>query len=176
VLALDQIRLQNTYRNALVQVDREFRHHYNEIVSVENPALGRIREINARVKELRAVIKVQRTGVKRAGWKALSLEEKAEVDALNTECKRLKPEADRVKQLNKTTYEPKIKALNQKFYAGIKAVRAKFVDGTYSYRDKNGVSHDLAGKKLFWMNEEHVYNNFLKDRDAAIRFCILLRD
>src|SRR5579875_3035420 len=167
-LALDQIWLQNQYRNALVQIDREFRERYNAIVGVDNPALDRIRQIGARIKELRAIIKVQRTGVQRAGWKALSPEEKTEIKELSAERKALNPEADRVKQVNKTTYEPQIKALDQKFYAAIKADGAKFADGTYSYMDKDGNRHDLGGKKLFWMNEEHVYNNFLKDRSAAM--------
>lgn len=173
-LAVDQIWLQNVYRNALVQVDREFRHRYNEIVSVGNPALDRMRKLSARRKELWAAIKVQRTGVQRTGWKAIALEEKAEVEAINKEYKELKPETDRVKQLNKAKYKPKIKALNQEFYAAIKAVRKRFSDGNYSYQDKNGIHHDLAGKKLFWMNEEHVYNNFLKDRDAAMRDKVVL--
>jgi hypothetical protein len=164
-LAKDQIWLQNKYRNALVQIDREFRERYNDIVSMDNPAVHLMREIGARIKELRAIIKVQRTGVKRAGWKLLSPEEKAQIKALSAERKALKPEADRVKGINKTVYGPKIKALNGEFYTAIKAVKAKFADGTYV--DTHG--NDLAGKKLFWMNEEHVYNNFLKDRDAAMR-------
>lgn len=164
-LALDQIWLQNKYRNALVQIDREFRHRYNAIVSVDNPAFDRMRAITARIKELRAIIKLQRTGVQRTSWKALSLEDKAEIKVLEADRKALKPEADRVKLINKTTYEPQIKALNNEFYAAIKAVKAKFADGTYV--DKWGKGMD--GKKLFWMNEEHVYNNFLKDRNAAMR-------
>jgi hypothetical protein len=64
-LALDQIWIQNTYRNALVQIDREFRGRYNAIVGVDNPALDRMREINDRIKALRETIKLERTGVAR---------------------------------------------------------------------------------------------------------------
>jgi hypothetical protein len=168
-LALSQIWLQNMYRNALVQIDREFRSRYNAIVSGNNSALKRIGEISERIKELRKTIKLQRTGVQRAGWRALSHAEKAEINTLNSERKQLKPEADRVKRINKTTYLAKIRALNQEFYAAIKAVKAKFADGTYSFVDRKGNCHGLGGAKLFWMNEEHVYNNFLKDRAAAMR-------
>ncbi|MGH9858830.1 MAG: hypothetical protein ACRD5F_02280, partial [Candidatus Acidiferrales bacterium] len=164
-LALDQIWLQNRYRNALVAHDREFRGRYNAIVSVDNPALDRMREIGTRVKQLREIIRVQRTGVQHSGWKALSPNEKAEINSLTAERKSLKPEADRVKQINKASHEPKIKALKQEFYSAIKAIKAKFAEGTYV--DAKG--NDIHGKKLFWMNEEHVYNNFLKDRDAAMR-------
>ncbi len=167
-VALDQIWLQNQYRNALVQIDHEFWNRYNAIVSVDNPALDQIREVGARIKELLATIKVQRTGVQRAGWEALSLNEKSEINTLKAKRKALEPEADRVKQGNKTTYEPQIKALDREFYAEIKRVRAKFADGTYSWADRDGNRHDLGGKKLFWMNEEHVYNNFLKDHSAAM--------
>lgn len=169
--ALDQIWLQNRYRNALAQIDREFRDRYNAIVSEDNSALDRMRAIGARIKELQATIKQQRTGVQRSGWKALSLPEKAEIRTLTAERKSLKPEADRIKQANKSTYQPKIKALDREFYAAIKAVKAKFAQGTYV--DAKG--NDLHGKKLFWMNEEHVYNNFLKDRAAAMRDKTVLR-
>jgi hypothetical protein len=64
-LALDQIWIQNTYRNALVQIDREFRGRYNAIVGVDNPALDRMREISDRIKALRETIKLERTGVAR---------------------------------------------------------------------------------------------------------------
>ncbi|MGH9405120.1 MAG: zinc ribbon domain-containing protein [Terriglobia bacterium] len=164
-LALDQIWLQNRYRNALVAIDRKFRGRYNAIVGENNPAIDRIREIGARTKELRATIRVQRTGVQRAGWKALSLREKDEIKDLTAERKALKPEADRVKLSNKTTHQPRIKALNKEFFNAIKLVKADFSAGAYV--DDKG--HDLHAKRLFWMNEEHVYNNFLKDRDAAMR-------
>jgi len=159
-LALDQIWLQNKYRNALVQIDHEFRTRYNAIVSVDNPALGRMREIGTRIKELQATIKVQRTGVQRAGWKALSPKEHADIKALEAERKDLKPEADRVKLLNKTRQQAKIKALDKEFRAAIKTVKSQFADGSYTYVDKKGEHHDLAGKKLFWMNYEHVDNSF----------------
>lgn len=164
-LALDQIWLQNRYRNALVAVDHKFLDRYNAIVSTNNPALYRIREISTRIKELRAAVRGQRTGVQRAGWKALSLREKDDIKRLSAERKALKPDADRLKHSNKTIHRSEIKALDEEFFSAIKAVRADFSAGTYV--DDKG--HDLHGKRLFWMNEEHVYNNFRKDRDAAMR-------
>ena len=138
-LALDQIWLQNAYRNALVQVDRQFRGRYNAIVNVGNPALDRIREIGARIRELRAVIRSQRTGVQREGWKAFSIPEKTEIKALEAERSSLKPEADRLKLINKTTYEPQIKALNNEFYAALKNIRAKFAGCPIFRAAKGGI-------------------------------------
>lgn len=174
-LAVDQIWLQNKYRNALVQIDLEFRDRYNAIVNVDNPAWDRMREIDARIKDLRATIRAQRTGVQRTGWEDLSLKEHDEIKALIAKRKDLKPEADRVRLINKANKKSKIEALNKECEAAIKAIKVKFADGTYSYVDKNGTRHDLHGKKLFWMNYEHIDRNFDKDRKAAMRDKTVLR-
>jgi hypothetical protein len=163
-VALDQIWLMNKYRNALVAIDREFRSRYSAVISVDNPVFDRIGAINQKVKELRELIKAQRTGVQRKGWKALSVAEKAEVKSLQKERKGLKPIADEAKTKNKAVYGPAITALNDEFFAAVKAVRAKFSDGTYTDPYGNAISPH----RLFWMNEEHIHNNFLKDRAAAM--------